>query len=93
VCFEAATGNEALERAASESEQYTADSKLEVFPEWRGYEQDGERSSTDTRCGRRSSKQRCLSKSSTPRATRSSTTIPIRCFASSTSWRSARYER
>ena len=41
VCFEAATSDDALERAARESEQYAANSKLEVFPEWRGYEQDG----------------------------------------------------
>ena len=42
MCFEAANSDEALARAASESDQYTADSGLEVFPEWRGYEQDGD---------------------------------------------------
>lgn len=42
VCFEAANSGEALQRAAAESEQYVANTELAVFPDWRGYEQDGE---------------------------------------------------
>jgi hypothetical protein len=42
VCFEAGSADEAHDKAKVESERYTADNGLEVFPERESYEQDGD---------------------------------------------------
>lgn len=41
VCFEAATIDDALEQAMSESEQYADEGNFELYPEWTASEYEG----------------------------------------------------